>query len=524
MDNKWNRALRDACVKAFVSAVDRFNAGALKYSWARYLPNGDISSFFKPMRDGILRVLKDRPILQSHDTMVKPSLLTYVPPHRFSDVKDTPFTLSALTRATYLSSAYRDREARALASLGVKVMDERRFLGDLAGLLASAAAEFRKRPREWHAQLAKVLVTLATDDFCKSLIRNMEIIQLRDRRWVAARDESIFFNNSAKAPNIPEAVNVNVVHADVEADVHCRDLLALLGVKPFEVADICHAIIDMHHDDGFEPKSLTTAELVSHTTFMYKASFQPPNGVDLWLATARGGHERSSQVYMETETNLDTAEARIIQQLKEEFPFIHPSYYSAFSDDKSWIIWLQKSIGLSTLPKIHVGEASDGSLRLSDEFHFLLKGDVSVDMLLLLRNNWQEYSKWVEGPGAKNGGTTAKASLNNIRDALGGANVPCKTVIDQSRPTRFIPLRKTILPGLDSVVDSNAHILKLDIPDHGNPRWSMLSNLGVSVKRDYHYYIHCLQSMNTSNPKKQDVAHIYQNIQANYVNNPKLIL
>ena len=119
--------LRDACADAFVAAVDHFNSGSLKYSWPRYLPVRDISGFFRPLKDAILRRLAAKPILESYETMVVPSLLTYVPRCRFSDNKGEPITLSARTKAKYLSSAYQDRVAEPLSSLGIKTLDDNGF-------------------------------------------------------------------------------------------------------------------------------------------------------------------------------------------------------------------------------------------------------------------------------------------------------------------------------------------------------------------------------------------------------------
>ena len=58
---------------------------------------------------------------------------------------------------------------------------------------------------------------------------------------------------------------------------------------------------------------------------------------------------------------------------------------------------------------------------------------------------------------------------------------------------------------------------------HSRPGKLEVEIFGVSVKRNFHYYLHCLQSMQGHSPPKQTVARVYQNIQADYINNVKLI-
>jgi hypothetical protein len=76
--------------------------------------------------------------------------------------------------------------------------------------------------------------------------------------------------------------------------------------------------------------------------------------------------------------------------------------------------------------------------------------------------------------------------------------------------TRSMPLRKTLLPGLDNVVDNCVYIPTLAIRDSKSSKWSMLGIFGVSVKRNFHYYLRCLQRMQGHSPPKPTVAHVVE--------------
>lgn len=473
MEIPWNCALRDACADAFVAAVDHFNSGSLKYSWPRYLPVRDISGFFRPLKDAILRRLAAKPILESYETMVVPSLLTYVPRCRFSDNKGEPITLSARTKAKYLSSAYQDWVAEPLSSLGIKTLDDNGFLRDLAWKISNEPDDFRRKHKDWHSQLAEVLVSLATDSNHMSLMQDMEIILLRDGNWVSAQTaqkESIFFSKSAKGLNIPKTVEVKIVDPAAEENIHRYNLFTHLGVKSCDAAVICDLILEKHRGDGFQPEMLTPVQLFSHALFMFKASFQPPSGADLWIATNpkkpnREERARSSRVYIRGDAKPNTIEAKISKQLEREYPFIHSTYY----EEKSLPKWLRKSFGLST---IHTDNSdSDGSFRLSNEFKFLLKTCASADVLHLLRDHWHEYSKWVEDSGSKEDNAIVKAPRKAIRDTLASTDVQCQSGQDRAMTTRSMPLRKTLLPGLDNVVDNCVYIPTLAIRDPESSKW-----------------------------------------------------
>jgi hypothetical protein len=91
---------------AFLLSIDHFNKGQLKYIWPYYLPYTETaaSSFLQPAITSILTKLRESDVLEScAETMVKASLLKYVPLDLFGDGEGIPFTLSPQTAESYLS-------------------------------------------------------------------------------------------------------------------------------------------------------------------------------------------------------------------------------------------------------------------------------------------------------------------------------------------------------------------------------------------------------------------------------------
>lgn len=63
--------------------------------------------------------------------------------------------------------------------------------------------------------------------------------------------------------------------------------------------------------------------------------------------------------------------------------------------DDSWAIWLEKKMEVATMPRL-VKDMADGGFDLSDDFAFIIKNFPSSDALLLFRDNWSEYSKYMD--------------------------------------------------------------------------------------------------------------------------------
>ena len=89
---------------------------------------------------------------------------------------------------------------------------------------------------------------------------------------------------------------------------------------------------------------------------------------------------------------------------------------------------------------------------------------------------------------------------------------------------RSLPLQETVLPMIDAHLDKIRLMPTVDIKDAQHPGWSLLSHFGVMTKGDIQYYLRCLIAISEENrPDVDDVAYIYEKIQARYKQNEDLI-
>ena len=284
--------------------------------------------------------------------MVKASSLKHVPLDPFADEEGIPFTLSSYTAASYLSLRYPAWAIEATSSIGVSQLCPRGFLGDLNSAIAQDPTTFRTRSATWHSQLAETLVKLTTDAELMSMIQDICLIPLHDGAWTSARGQSIFFSKSETSLEIPSGIEVLIVDSSSESDPNRRKLFTSLGVKVWEAPEICRLVLRVHESSNFDPKTLAVHQLISHTAFLYNASWQPPKTADLWFATMQDKRCLGRKLYIPGSIETNSPAARIFSQLQKQFPVIHNDYLKAFALDLDWPIWLVSSLGLSMVPRL----------------------------------------------------------------------------------------------------------------------------------------------------------------------------
>jgi hypothetical protein len=136
-------------------------------------------------------------------------------------------------------------------------------------------------------------------------------------------------------------------------------------------------------------------------------------------------------------------------------------------------------------------------------------------VLLLLRENWEEYSSFLD-PDQMNQSTkddlmlkynSAKfdTSAGLLRQILGSMLVVCTTGKRHRLDTTFIPSRDLLVAAQDGVDF-------VEIPNPDNAKWGMLKILGVSTKMDVSFYLRCLDRLQGSKNGVQ-VAKLFDTIQ-----------
>ena len=89
---------------------------------------------------------------------------------------------------------------------------------------------------------------------------------------------------------------------------------------------------------------------------------------------------------------------------------------------------------------------------------------------------------------------------------------------------RFLALTRNSSPNDRSSLDKGRLTPAVDIKDPQHPEWTLLSYFGVITKGDIHYYLRCLIAISEEHrPDVDNVAYIYENIQARYKENEELI-
>jgi hypothetical protein len=631
----WNSRIRDAVAEAFLLSIDHFNKGNMKYTWPYYLPSTSTAActFFEPTVATILKQLRESEVLEScAGTMVKPCSLKHVPLDQFADGEGTPFTLSPRTEANYLSLKYLPRAVEAASSIGVSQLSPREFLEHLSTAISQDPEDFYSRPARWHSQLAATLVRLGLDPDLMFMIMDMRLIPLNDGSWTSAKGQSMFFSKGESSLEIPRGIEVLIVDSTAESDPARRNLFAALGVKAWDASEICRLVLEVHGSAHFKPQALTREQLISHAAFLWKASWQPPKGADLWFVTTQDERCLGRSLYIPGSVDTDSAAAKIFAQLQKKFPVIHDEYLEAVSSDADWPNWLIQNLGLSMIPRLisphvdpkpqparplkahddlapvskengkpetsksfdgdppspghpnnrsgapddssqptgtgHAYELTDADFDLvfgldlrqeqvspttppsknleeaqndlrprgssdqnhtseaivetakifdiSDEFTFLFRECHTSEVLQLIRDNWQHYSQWIDGAHMKWQSPDFLKSSAELRTSLGSC------LVQSARGS--LPLQETVLPMLDIELNDGCLIPAVDIKNPSHPDWRLLSNFGVIITADVHYYLRCLISIaEGACPDVDQVIDIYEKIQARYAGSESLI-
>jgi len=329
----------------------------MRYIWPYYLPSNSTAActFFQPAVETILSRLRDSHILEScTGAVAKPFDLKSVSLHHFASPDGIPFTLGPQTEARYLSLRYPPWAVEATSSIGVTELSPQEFLQDLSALIASDEDAFYARSADWHSHLAMALFKLVADTGLMAIIMEMPIIPLHSGRWISAQGQSIFFSRAGSSLDIPSGIDV-LVDAKAESDPPRRKLFATLGVKDWEVSEICRLVLQVHTSQSFEPISLTTAQLVSHAKFLWKASWQPPKDANLWFATTQDKRCLGKDLYIFGSAATGSAAARVFARMQDEFPVIHSDYLetnSSDSPDGDWHDWLVLHLKLARVPRL----------------------------------------------------------------------------------------------------------------------------------------------------------------------------
>jgi hypothetical protein len=159
---------------------------------------------------------------------------------------------------------------------------------------------------------------------------------------------------------------------------------------------------------------------------------------------------------------------------------------------------------------------TDDSFGLSEEFTFMFGHCHSSDILQILKDNWMEYSQWIDGAHMKWQGSNFVESCDQLKSDIAACSV--QTAKAQ------LPLRESVLPMIDRHLDESYVTPSLQIGRPEDSEWSLLNHFGVLIKGDIHYYLRCLMGLSgDQHPDINTIVYIYEKIDGQYTGNEEIV-
>ncbi|EXJ66909.1 uncharacterized protein A1O5_10104 [Cladophialophora psammophila CBS 110553] len=502
--SRWNNALREAILDAFLEDVRHFHDTSFRYTWPRYLPGNMYTfDFFWKFRSSLTDKLRESAALECEDGQLKtPNMVRYVP-KQFRDDSNMPMVLSATTKSKYLSHKYSEADSKRLMDIGVTTLSGKEFLEDLKDFLSTCNATM---PEAWHSNIARVLLPLISN--FEREISDLPLILLSDGRRVAASSGTIFFPENRMDHPIPPGIEVFEVHRDIQNDRDCERLYTNLRVKPISIPAVQELILEKHSHQLPEPAP-PRSELSSQALYLFKSGWKKPtNQIQFWVATRTGALHRSWEVYVDTDEHYSAS--RYLDRNNGMFPFLHRSYDKEIASDDLplWRAWLNEQLGMWKIPRLVKDSSNVINPELSEDFRYVLDKHHSRPLLVLLKENWSIYSRHFP-----------QNLPSNLRSQLASIFVLCRDgerhKLETTSTGYFMPENfRSEYSFLQPV---------LDIPNPQDPRWTFLKVFGVTVNDDLNTYLGILRSIQGREVSVESVRWLYDKIQSRCDDNPTLV-
>ena len=476
--------------------MNDFNKGPLRYTWPHYLPVREpLQSFLKSFHLEILQKLRSYPCLLSQSgTFVAPRTLTYVP-EEFK-LNGAPMTISARYSNRYLSASYAPSDLEYLKVLNIREMDRASFFSELKSLIETARVEFTGKSDAWYSHLASILTTLPQSYFAELV--ELALVPLSDGSWVSSGGRQILFPSTQAEFELPGGLELSVVLTRAASDPARRKLFKFLGVGDLAQEPIVRHIADLHINGRARSHFVSRPALISQIQFLYSVSWKKLKYQHFWFSSESGQRLQGLRLYQDSARPFSASHFFAVKHIGK-FQFIHKDYTIAKAKDRGgWTRWLEEKMDVATMPRL-VQATSNGGFKLSEDFDFIIKNFPSAKVLMLLRENWEEYSKYFdpdqtqqaikdENIARKFSTKEFSKSAKTLREKLESMLVICTTGKKNRLDTTFLPTQELVLASQDGVPF-------VDIPNADDPRWSVLRTLGLSIKVDVTFYLRSLERL-----------------------------
>jgi hypothetical protein len=510
--SQWNQELLRNIPNAFSKAVTDFNSGDLRYTWIKFLQQrSPLPDFFSSLEAAIFQALADSPIIESQSgELMAPWKLRMVPVTMLGE-DEQPFILTERARSKYISPRYPHEKYRAeLLWLGVTDVTPEEFIEDLDIFIESSPEEFQSMSPIWHSRLCKLLRQIAEDQpTLVEKVAELKVIPLRGGRWVSRQEVMYISEMPISGSNnirIPNGVSMTEIDCKAASDRLRRNFFVFLGARMWTTEIVCKEIISTHASSSFVPERLPREDLVSHLTFLFDAGWTffarwtpvPGHSACLWLSTETGSVRVSNETYIDSDKAGSASSC--FGRNRERFSFIHGDYMKVpFERQHQLRDWMVANLGVAELPRLVRHIAS--TVCLSEDFRFLLQSSDYVSVLLLLRDCWDHYAKWI----VQDHNSALEICRQQVREAIGSISVSCKG-------GGSARLRDTMLPTHNMEATSLASLSFIQIPDPENYRWRQLSHFGVIVTAGIGPFIKYLEILKESESTLENASELYRQI------------
>ena len=513
--SKWNISLRGFISSAFLDAVHHFNGISLRYQWPHFLPYlQKAGEFFEPLSKDILGKLKTLPILESSKGKMAtpPSLIA------ISDkfmLNGTPLIPIADPGVEYLSSEYPAGDWGYLKLIGVEELTIQSFLKRLNSYITNNAIEFHSQPQPWQSKLADVLLKGISKHLFE--IQGLKIIPLRDGRWVSSQDaiSNLFFPSKDPQNIIPEGIGAMEISLLTEKSDRRHSLFERLGAKPYKHETICELILQ-RHSTMYYVASLLPGVLIQHARFLFNSQWRNVRGTfDMAVATSSEAVMKASEVYLNA--NHTSKEPNFLQAGERKFPLLHQDYIGQYpADHEAWMLWLKRDLNIWQIPRL-ISSTSD-NFNISADMETIMHSWPQEEFLILLRDNWKIYSKWLGKDSGTDQTSLWKVSQKKVRNRIVEHKVECHDCVSR-------PMNTTVLSSikLEGDLEGAVSLPILKIPEPETLSWSFLEHLGVQIKDDVKVYIMCLESIRGKDISQKCIANLYEKIQQRYTDDLDLV-
>ena len=490
---------------AFVRAVERFNtahSGRFRYEWLGYLQDFSRlkASSFAPLADAIVIRLKSLPALEAESgDLVCPPGSYFIPAALRDD--DNKFALGRVGYSQkYLSANYGqcDKKVEALKMLGVEMMTFVQFLDILKNFMEGDRDGFRQQESRWHSLIARILCREASD----SQLKPLRVIPLQTGEWISKIEAQAHFPSpdSLNAAQIPEGIpQLHIVDQAASKDTQRRKLLERLGVKPLDTTEVCRLVMKCHA--ATKMPTLTVDAYISHARYLFEATtagvFDMKDGL-FKVIDKNGATQDSKTMYLNKIDGATPCVAALLDEAPWYARLLHRGYLLAYKGKKlsRWIKWLDYQLGIRDTLRIAV----QGELT-REFFHIKATQPSSLWLELLVDSASKDPQQFT----------------TKLQEQVGAMEVQC----ENGNATR---LNKTCLPV--SILKRDAprgiQFVRIDSPE--KLKWTKLKDFGVATQPNLSYYIQCLDLARGAPIKKSDVATLYKQIDAHWLENPGLVM